>query len=222
MSYSLFLPSIISSLVEVSITQPLDVIKTHSQAKKMDQLKYNFKSLYKGFVPRALGNIPSRTVFLFSQDYLKYNLDKKYHPVILPIIAGTAQTVVDTPVEILKMNQIFDIKNKSYFAGFIPHCFRNIIFIGFVFNMKEYAKNKHNSIEAMALYGAMGAVIGSYISHPLDTLKTIKQSNSKIQLKSFKDYYKGVHLRAGMGFINMGISLSVFELLKIFWVFKQY
>ena len=128
MSYSLFLPSIISSLVEVSITQPLDVIKTHSQAKKMDQLKYNFKSLYKGFVPRALGNIPSRTVFLFSQDYLKYNLEKKYHPVILPIIAGTAQTVVDTPVEILKMNQIFDIKNKSYFAGFIPHCFRNIIY----------------------------------------------------------------------------------------------
>jgi hypothetical protein len=216
MTTTLFLPSIFSSVIEAAVTQPLDVIKTHSQAKKLDQLKYDFKNLYKGFTPRAIGNIPSRTVFLFSQDYLKYNLDKKYHMFGLPIIAGTLQTIADTPFEILKMNKIFNIKNKSYYSGFVPHCLRNIIFIGFVFNMKEYGK-KYDSIAIMAGFGAVGGLIGSYISHPLDTIKTIKQSNSKIELKSFRDYYKGAHLRAGMGFINMGISLSVFELLKLFW-----
>ena len=75
MTTTLFAPSIISSFIEVVITQPLDVIKTHKQAGKVNELKYDFKSLYRGFIPRAIGNIPSRSVFLFSQDFLKYNLD---------------------------------------------------------------------------------------------------------------------------------------------------
>ena len=214
MTTTLFAPSIISSFIEVVITQPLDVIKTQKQAGKVNELKYDFKSLYRGFIPRAIGNIPSRSVFLFSQDFLKYNLDKKYHMIAVPTIAGFAQTLVDTPVEIMKMNQIFKNRNTFYYAGFIPHCLRNIVFLGFVFNMKEEGK-KHNSLLYMSLYGAVGGLLGSYISHPLDTIKTIKQSQSSTKLVKLKDYFRGAHLRAGMGFINMSISLTVFELIKI-------
>lgn len=215
MTTTLFAPSIISSFMEVVITQPLDVIKTHKQAGKFNEIKYDFKSLYRGFVPRAIGNIPSRSVFLFSQDYLKINLDKKYHMFAVPAIAGFAQTLVDTPVEIMKMNQIFKNSNRFYYTGFVPHCLRNIVFLGFVFNMKEEGK-KHNSLVYMSLYGAVGGLLGSYISHPLDTIKTIKQSQSSTKLANFKDYFRGAHLRAGMGFINMSISLTIFELIKVF------
>jgi hypothetical protein len=215
MTTTLFAPSIISSFVEVVITQPLDVIKTHRQAGTTNQLKYDFKSLYRGFIPRAVGNIPSRSVFLFSQDYLKFKLDKKYHMFAVPTIAGFAQTLVDTPVEIMKMNQIFLNRNTFYYAGFVPHCLRNIIFLGFVFNMKEKGK-EHNSVLYMSLYGAVGGLLGSYISHPLDTIKTIKQSQRSVKLIHLKDYFRGAHLRAGMGFINMSISLTMFELIKIF------
>ena len=64
----MILPAIISFVFEVCATQPLDVIKTHHQTNT--KVIFSIKELYRGFVPRALGNIPSRSIFLFSQDYL--------------------------------------------------------------------------------------------------------------------------------------------------------
>lgn len=215
---NLILPSLISSLIEVTMTQPFDVIKTHKQANKLSELKYNFKNLYKGFVPRALGNIPSRTVFLFSQDYFKGHVTKKYQPVIVPIVSGFCQTLVDTPVEVLKINQIFNIQNKNYYSGFIPHCTRNIIFVGFVFNFREYGK-QYNSLPIMSVFGAVGGLLGCYLSHPFDTIKTIKQSQivgKNVKLNTISDYMRGANIRASMGFINMFVSLTVFEILKSF------
>jgi hypothetical protein len=133
---------------------------------------------------------------------------------MVPLMSGFCQTLVDTPVEVLKINQIFGIKNRNYYSGFLPHCIRNIIFVGFVFNFKEYGK-RYNSITISSAYGAVGGLLGCYISHPFDTIKTIRQSkvtNSK--LNNIWDYMRGSHIRAGMGFINMFISLSIFEILK--------
>ena len=73
MSKEILIPSICSSFVEVVITQPIDVAKTYKQTNIAYTL--NLKTLYSGFIPRASGNIPSRTVFLFSQDFLKTELD---------------------------------------------------------------------------------------------------------------------------------------------------
>jgi hypothetical protein len=220
MTSQLIIPSVISSFIEITITQPFDVVKTHKQANKLHELKYNLRDLYKGFAPRALGNMPSRSIFLFSQDYLKYNLDKKYHILGVPIISGFCQTLVDTPVEVMKINKIFNNKNTNYYSGFVPHCIRNIIFVGFVFNMREIGK-KHDSLPIMTAYGAVGGLLGCYLSHPFDTIKTLKQSQIKNNLTTFKDYMRGSHLRASMGFINMGISLTIFELLKTFIYIKN-
>jgi hypothetical protein len=214
---NLLVPSLVSSLLEVTMTQPLDVIKTYKQANRLNELNYSFKNLYKGFVPRALGNIPSRTTFLFTQEYLnshfKYqNINKKHKSYVIPISVGFCQTLVDTPVEVMKINQIFNIKNKNYYSGFIPHCTRNIIFAFFVFNFKEYGK-KYDSIVVSSAYGAVGGLVGCYLSHPFDTIKTIKQSQSNKKLITFSDYMKGSHLRASMGLVNMFVSLSLFEIL---------
>ena len=214
---NLVLPSLVSSVLEVTITQPLDVIKTYKQANKLHQLDYRLSNLYKGFLPRALGNIPSRTVFLFSQDYFKQYTSDKYRPIVVPLISGFCQTLVDTPVEVLKINQIFGQQNRNYYSGFVPHCIRNIIFVGFVFNFKEYGK-RYDSITISSAYGAVGGLLGCYISHPFDTIKTIKQSNAtSTKLVGIKEYMRGSHIRAGMGFINMFISLSIFELLKYYY-----
>lgn len=214
---NLVFPSLVSSVLEVTITQPLDVIKTYKQANKLHNLDYRLSNLYKGFIPRAIGNIPSRTVFLFSQDYFKELTTEKYRPIIVPLMSGFCQTLVDTPVEILKINRIFGIQNRNYYSGFVPHCIRNIIFVAFVFNFKEYGK-RYDSITISSTYGAVGGLLGCYISHPFDTMKTIKQSKiTNTKLAGIKDYMRGSHIRAGMGFINMFISLSIFELLKDFF-----
>jgi len=231
---SLLYPALVSSLIETTITHPIDVIKIYKQTTT--PLTYNWKILYKGFIPRAIGNIPSRSVFLFSQDYLQnciyqFNNDKnnfinnkhskinkQVQAIIIPFYSGLAQTLVDTPIEILKMNQIIQIKNKNLYKGFMPHFGRNLIFVFFVYNFKQFGEDNHKRkcYFNTALYGAIGGVMGSYISHPLDTVKTCIQSNRSYEYFKLKDYMRGCHLRAGMSMINIFISLYVFESMKNF------
>ena len=215
---SLIIPSLISSLIEVSITHPIDVIKIHKQTKT--PIIYNFKNLYNGFIPRAMGNIPSRSCFLFSQDYLKIYLNSTnyqhiifFQPLLIPIGSGIIQTLVDTPVENKKMNNIMNINNKIY-RGFIPHLGRNIFFLIPVYNFREYSKYQNNNILSYSIHGSIGGVLGSYISHPLDTIKTLMQTNKNYKNLKFTDYFIGCNIRASMSVINMFISLYIYELIK--------
>ena len=216
----MILPAIISSVFEVCATQPLDVMKTHYQTNT--KIIFSIKELYRGFVPRALGNIPSRSIFLFSQDYLKSYISEqnKFKFLLIPVGAGFAQTLFDTPVEVLKINKIMNVNNKFLYTGFIPHLSRNILFLIPVYNLREYSNkvNRDKNIFSNALYGATGGVIGSYISHPLDTIKSRIQSKQHLDFKNItiKELYKGVHIRASMSLINMFVSLYVFELIKMF------
>lgn len=227
---SLLYPALVSSIIESTITHPLDVIKIHKQTSQ--PILYKFKTLYSGYIPRALGNIPSRTIFLFSQDYLhtyfnskkKYEMSKMSQCIIIPLLSGFSQTLIDTPVEVLKMNQVMSVKNTFLYKGFLPHFCRNFIFVLCVYNFKQLGSSSSNGISnsldssyiQTALYGAIGGVVGSYVSHPLDTIKTCIQSNRPYKHFTLKDYYKGCHLRAGMGMINMFVSLYVFEIMKRF------
>ena len=136
---SILYPALISSIIETTITHPIDVIKIHKQTSK--PILYKFNALYSGYMPRSIGNIPSRTIFLFSQDYLhKYfnnknrQVNKNIQSILIPFIAGFSQTLVDTPIEVLKMNKIMKIKNNLLYKGFIPHFYRNFIFVLCVYN----------------------------------------------------------------------------------------
>lgn len=245
---SLLYPALVSSVIENCITHPIDVIKIHKQTA--NSITYNFKTLYKGFIPRAIGNIPSRSIFLFSQDYLQncivkfnnddtnfinnkhYKINKIAHSILIPFCSGLAQTLVDTPIEILKMNQIMNIKTKNLYKGFIPHFGRNFIFVFFVYNFKQFggsngvssggssgvsngvSSGSNHSYLKTAFYGATGGLVGAYVSHPLDTIKTCIQTNRNYDYFKPKDYMRGCHLRAGMGMINIFISLYVFEMMK--------
>lgn len=240
-SLSLFYPALVSSIIETSITHPIDIIKIHKQTSQ--PIIYKFSNLYSGYIPRALGNIPSRTIFLFSQDYLhnhfnknnntysnsccrkNYPISKNIQSIIIPFLSGFSQTLVDTPVENLKMKQVMKMKinvkdaflYKELYKGFIPHFYRNFIFVLCVYNFKQLSisnKGAHDSYLQTALYGAIGGVVGSYISHPLDTIKTCIQTNRTYDNFTVKNYMRGCHLRAGMGMINMFISLYVFEIMK--------
>ena len=216
---TLIFPSIISSIVEACITHPLDVIKIHKQTNTT--IIYKFKNLYSGFIPRAIGNIPSRSCFLFSQDYLKYIINMSsssnlqlWSPLLIPIGTGFAQTLVDTPVEVKKINKIMNINNNMIYKGFIPHLGRNIIFLISVYNFRQYGEKQNNNILTKVIYGSIGGICGSYISHPLDTIKTHVQTNKNYKKLKLSDYFRGGNMRASMSMINMFISLSIFELIK--------
>ena len=132
---------LISSITEVTITQPIDVIKTLKQ-NNITPI-YKLKNLYAGFTPRLYGNIPSLTMFLFSQSYIDSKLDMKkiHNKIVLPLFAGFTQTLIDNPIEVIKINQIMGIKDYKFLKGFIPHYFKNSILIGSVYHSRKYAEN---------------------------------------------------------------------------------
>jgi hypothetical protein len=194
--------AIISSFCEVVLTQPLDVLKIKMQTKT--PITYTFRAMYAGFLPRALGNIPSRSIFLLSQDFLKRHIGlTPLAPLLVPLSAGLVQTVVDTPVEVLKM---IPVEKPSLYKGFLPHLGRNVIFLLPVYNFRETYGG--------ALSGAIGGLLGAYLSHPLDTIKTRQQTGTSRMPLTIRDYYTGCHVRAGMSMISMFISLSLFDLLR--------
>ena len=99
----MILPALYSSIFEVLLTQPLDVIKTHYQSNT--PVIYKFCELYRGLLPRAIGNIPVRSTFLVSQEFLEKQ-KLPYKKLLIPIGAGFAQTLLDTPFEVMKINKI--------------------------------------------------------------------------------------------------------------------
>jgi hypothetical protein len=207
---------LITSVTEVAITQPIDVIKT----LKQNGIKplYNIRILYSGFAPKLYGNIPSLSMFLFSQSYLdsKLNMSKFHNKLLLPIIAGFTQTLIDNPIEVIKINQIMGIKDFNFSKGFIPHYFKNTILIGSVYHSRKYAENNlHSSYSNFnGVIGAIGGLIGTYISHPLDTIKTLQQSNKDYKKIIFRVLLSGMHLRGLMNFLSFAISLTVFDVIK--------
>lgn len=209
---------LISSITEVTLTQPFDVIKTIKQNKMKPE--YDFRSLYKGYGPRLYGNIPSLSMFLFSQSYLdsKLDMNKFSNKLFLPMIAGFTQTVIDNPIEVVKINQIMNIKDYNFLRGFIPHYFKNLILIASVYHSRKYAENNLQSTYSNfnGIIGAIGGLIGTYVSHPLDTIKTLQQSNNNVDIKKldFKSLLTGIHLRGLMNFISFTITLTVFDVIK--------
>ena len=130
----MLIPALCSSFCEVIITQPLDVIKI--QYQNNTRVVYKFKNLYTGLIPRSVGNIPVRSTFLMSQEFLeKQNMF--YKKILIPIGAGFMQTIIDTPFEVMKINKINRINNRNLYSGFMPHLFRNIIFLLPVYNFKK-------------------------------------------------------------------------------------
>ena len=93
-------------MTEVTLTQPFDVIKTLKQNKMKPE--YDLKSLYKGFGPRLYGNIPSLSMFLFSQSYLdsKLNMNEFHNKLFLPMIILVAlhQFLIIFLLNIMKIN----------------------------------------------------------------------------------------------------------------------
>lgn len=212
-----FYCSIISSVIEVFITHPLDVLKTKCQIDNNFNIKtfYNLelKEKYRGLQTRIFGIVPIRSIFLYSQDYYKKTIDINnifFKDFLVIINSSFYQTIVDTPVEIAKINKINNLNIPIYsYKGFIPHYMRNTIFMACVYQIKKLSKNNYDIL----FYGAVGGLIGSYLSHPFDTLKTFQQTNINKKM-TIKNAFIGANIRAFMGFINMGVSLFVYENLK--------
>ena len=104
--------------------------------------------------------------------------------VIAGTIAGTAQTIIDTPIEVMKIRLITNkgvnsnINLKNMFTGFTPTLFRNVKFAA-IFNCCSNYSTNNTNIERFT-NGAVAGFTASVISHPWDVVKTeLQRTNSK-------------------------------------------
>jgi len=228
----------ISGIVEVLVSHPIDRIKTEMQTLALTNSNSTIRSaiknihavdgingFYSGIIPRVGGIIPMRLTYWGTMRTMN-NVTQNQHPLIKYIVPGFAtgclQTVVDNPIEVLKvklMTGAKTVKLNTLYDGFSPCLGRNIIFAIPVGVCTKMFGSDHSF-----LAGATGGFIGSIISQPFDVIKTEMQRHSKnkivkSQKEIFMDIYKknpinlwaGVTMRATLGCVNMGVGFFVLD-----------
>lgn len=234
MDFKNFLAGGIAGVIEVTCTHPIDLLKTkiqeHEQlGKKGSVIKsfYNFslKDMYRGYIPRIIGVFPMRLTYWGSQAYAidklgKYNYKGLKRNIVAGIFAGTVQTIIDNPIEVIKTRMMTnphlhmtDVIKEIKFPGFIPTLYRNIMFACCVSGALYY-KKKEDYFRNF-IVGASGGFVGSVITQPLDYIKTeFQRSGAKPDWKKMYSVFNkyplhmmvGWKQRAVLGFLNMGIG----------------
>jgi len=208
--------SVVSGLIEVCCTHPLDFAKTILQNEK-GQRKQAFqeflKQPYKGVSSRIIGIVPMRILFWNSITYFK---EKGYHPVMAGIYTAFIQTSVDFPIEQIKTQKMLK-NNHNIMSAFrqpgLPYGFganlsRNM---GFAVVLNCIIDGHDGSY----YHGALGGFLGAVLTQPLDSLKTWYQAgNSTYPNWQVQNYFRGWHLRAGISLISMNIGWFVFSKMK--------
>lgn len=215
-----FKSALFASICEIVIVHPIDVFKIHYQQNSNFKFKtfmnYNFNTKYRGFISRSMGILPMRTTFWVSQDLANKNISLN-NSILNYITKSTfvsfAQTLIDCPIENMKIGKINNKKIKFnfkfFYKGFSPNLIRNNIFafnvIGFNKLGDEYDCNKFIS-------GSIGGLLGSIISQPFDYIKTLRQSDKNIKfydifnIKHKKYFMNGCTARSLVCFMSMGIG----------------
>lgn len=192
----------LSSLNEVIFTHPLDYAKTLKQSNKLNYKNF-IKNPYVGFKSRILGIIPLRVVYWNSINYFN---KKGYNSLTTGIMSSILQTIIDYPIEQIKINKMLNKKVFFNNMGFQMLLLRNTLFcVGFTYSINNI-DNNYNA--------AIGGLIGSIISHPIDSLKTWYQTGNKHFPKwNYKRYLNGLFFRSSTCIIGMQVGYFTYNYL---------
>lgn len=244
MDNSKFAAGAFSGIVEVFLTHPLDFIKIKSQefSQKNKSNKFcsyikkaSIKNFYSGIFPRLCGVIPMRLIFWGVQDNVKSllaknNINTNYNYLIIAFAGGTAQTLIDNQIEVIKIGTMTNSPKKEIFKslisfrGFSSTLLRNI---GFTSILSYFCFNKINDSDdnfTKFKYSALGGLIGSIITQPIDYVKTQKQRCNEeraiitilrdvIKVNPLKLYSGGLY-RSILSLFTMGIGFTSYEVIK--------
>jgi Mitochondrial carrier protein len=210
--------SVVSGVVEVFATHPLDYAKTILQNSDRSKVSSSFQQFltnpYRGVVTRLFGIVPMRILFWNSITYFK---ERGFDPVTAGSLTALVQTSVDYPIEQLKTQMMLHnkscirsaFKKPNLFTGYMYNLSRNM---GFAIVLNLCIDGHDGSY----YHGALGGFLGAIITHPLDSLKTWYQAGNHHYPSHWKltHYWSGWHLRAGISLISMNIGWYVFSTLS--------
>ena len=242
MSYSIdikrFLAGGLSGFIEVLVTHPIDYIKIKKQeykqlGKDFDLKTLGIRNLYTGLFPRLIGVAPMRVIFWGTQDTTKLFLENndintRYNFIIIGGVSSFFQTIIDNQIELYKIARITNVSNKNLienllkFKGFNANLLRNFGFTSCVSYLCFNNQNLNTNFEKFS-YAAMGGLIGSISTQPIDYIKTQQQRSNdkrsiyKILKNTIKDDYRklyaGSFYRSILSISSMGIGFLAYDFL---------
>jgi hypothetical protein len=245
---------VISAIPEVTLTHWIDVLKTTKQNNHQNNMKngtFNtikhiikkdgILGLNKGFVPRLFGVMPMKFmlwgVYGSSNELLKDSIkNDTYRSILSGIFSGIGLTLIDTPVEVIKVQKIVNNTKlnilsqkclKLSLQSFRPNLYRNCAFTASFFPIVSYIKKDDDVPFNNLVKGMFAGSIASIISHPFDSIKTDIQSNNiKVSvINKFKEYivkdyrllFSGILLRTihtsckmGIGYLSISLLCNYF------------
>ena len=212
-----------AGIVEVLSTHPLDIVKTEMQLNMKSSCgeigrkimnKYGVVGFYRGMTPRLAAVTPMRTIFWTTRHVANENLpitNPQLKAVTAGLLSGIAQTVADTPAEVMKIRIIDNssLNHIDMFRGWKPNILRNAGFASTMSLGMLYAEDNYDNLVQYGGIVGSSAALGSILTHPLDVLKTQQQRGSKINTNI--NVFKGVMPRTVTALFTMGIGSVVFK-----------
>ena len=210
----------IIGMTQTFIGYPLDTIKTMKQNNQMVTNKgFNIVRLYKGFkYPLYMSIGFNSGVFGLYSIFLKKGMTHESSG----FLAGGIMGILSNPLEYYKINSQVgnNFKYQNMWKGVNYTFWRESIAHSFYFSSYEYL-NKNIGISPF-LSGGISGCISWTVSYPIDTMKTIKQSNSNIKIKDIMKMIKKGEIKIWNGFFTCqirafivnGISFVMYDYFK--------
>ena len=206
------------------ICNPLDVIRTHKQLNKKYNLSFNF--LYRGMKSSIIAFPLFWGTYFPIYNYLKNN----NYSFLSGYVACNISSTVTCPIWFIRQkNKIynnFNIYNyynkngiKPFYNTLIPTYFINISFL-FQIPIYEYLKTKYdNNTKNIFLITIFSKTISTFLTYPIDTIRTIKRNNDKIFIidiinklnKNKLMYYAGFFTYLSRGIPSHVITFCTYE-----------
>ena len=214
---------IFSSFLQITLflplSYPVDTLKSRLQTKKYknyeDAIKqirsHGIRPMYRGFVAMYLNLIMKQPMKLALYEYIT-------NPIHAGIATGLAGLVVGIPMSYIKtnyqVNNLFKFNinmlspknmSKNFIAWKYEGCKEmvgNAAFYGLYKALNKYTENNSDSPNKLLSLsnGVIAGFIGTYISYPIDTMKSCKQTDYKFH--NFKELFKEIYNSGKTGTIR--------------------
>jgi hypothetical protein len=217
------LPGFLSGLTRVIISYPFDYIKLHIQTStKIEFKNVKISTLYRGAIIPFLTTPIDRGITFYLYNLLK---DKGYNKFSSSLLVNLASCIYNTPIQVYNINYIVkdEIIKNNFYKGFHIEYLKNIL--GGTIFLYTYEKSKELSIIKDSYYiglysGIISSIINWSIIYPIDTIKTLIQTDfknhisisNKIKKEGFKSLYKGISLMYLKSIPSASLGMLIYEI----------
>ena len=211
-----YLAGTVSGMLESIITYPGDTIKTRLQSGQTFRSVIRPSGIYSGFALKVLTTPITRSLFWGIKSHTSKTCDNEY---ITSSLAGLTQSVLDAPVDKYKIHRQLGLSHteavrialRKYAISYLVTATRNVPFATVYYHLSGRIESGSNAVDR-----ACAASTAALITHPLDTIKTVIQSeNSLTTIGGVRDLMRGAMVRSSVTALNLVIGHYMFDLLRI-------